>query len=76
MRTGRTNSITKGREVATLKKVGSEELQFGRERDYGHCGEGAMVSGKDERQTSTQGRKWGKLIPIKIGLECEKGHIL
>ena len=50
LKTGRTNSTTKGREEATLKKVGSVEMQFRREMDHGFCGgEGATVSEKGER---------------------------
>jgi len=29
--------MTKGREKTTLKKVGSREMQFGREMDHGCC---------------------------------------
>ena len=36
LKTGRTNSMTKGSKGATMKKVGSEEMQFGRETDHGH----------------------------------------
>lgn len=49
----RTNSTTKDREEATVKKVGSAEIQFGREKDYGHLSrEGATSTEKGKRQTS------------------------
>ena len=52
LKTGRTNSTTKGREEATLKKVGSAETEFEKETDCGHCsGEGAMVMEKGKRWT-------------------------
>ena len=57
LKTGRTNSTTKGREEATLKKVGRVEMQFGREIDLGHYnGKGATVLEKGKRETSTQRR--------------------
>ena len=56
LKTGRTNSSTKGTEEATLNKVGSVEMWLGREMDHGYYGgEKAMVVEKGERQTSTQG---------------------
>ena len=46
--------MTKGREEATSKKVGSMEMRLGREMDHGHSnGEGVMVTEKGERQTFT-----------------------
>jgi len=32
-----------------------------------------MVMEKGERQTNTQGSKWGKQIPIATGLESKRG---
>ena len=53
LKTGRTNSTTKGREKPSLKKVGNVHTWFGRET--GHCGgEEALVTEKGERQTNTQ----------------------
>lgn len=76
LKTGRTNSATKSREEATLKKVRSMDTQLGREMDYGHCGrERALVSEKGKRQTSIQGSSKGKGIPIAIDLESESFQI-
>ena len=48
---GRTNSMTKGREEATSKKVRSAERQFGREIDHDyHGGERTTVTKKGERE--------------------------
>ena len=51
MKTDRTNSTTKAKEEATLKKVGSVETWFREEMDHGCCGgEGAMVMKKGWRE--------------------------
>lgn len=74
--TGRKKPKTKGREETILKKVGSVEIQFGKEMDHGYrCGEGATVIEKDKRQNSTQETTWGKQIPIATGLENKRGWI-
>ena len=50
LKTGRTNSINKGREEATSKKAKSVEMWFGTKADHGYCGgEGAVVMVKGER---------------------------
>ena len=65
--------MTKGREEATSKKVGSMEMRLGREMDHGHSnGEGVMVTEKGERQTDIQESTQGKCLPIAIGLESKK----
>ena len=46
-KTGRTNATTTSRKEATLKKVGSAEVQLGRETDGAYfSGEGAIISEK------------------------------
>ena len=50
LKTDRTNSTTKGREEATVKKGGSAEMQFNGETDPGYCvREGATVTEKGKR---------------------------
>ena len=55
-KTDRTNSTTKGKEEAILKKAGSAEKWFGRETVH-DCSnrEVAMVTEKGMRQINTQG---------------------
>ena len=56
-----------------MKKIGSTETWFGREMDCGHCGsEGATVSEKGKRKTSTQRTAWGKQVSIAIALESNR----
>lgn len=66
LKTGKTDSITKDRVVATSKEV-IVKTWLGREMDCAHCGrEGVTVTEKGERQTITQGNAQGKQIPITI----------
>ena len=56
LKTGRTNSTTKGREEATLKKVERVKMWSGSERDHGQpWGDGAGGAEKGEKQTFTPG---------------------
>ena len=58
LRTNRTYSTTKGREGATLKKVGSVEMCFGSNMDYGCQGrKGAVVTEKCKRETERETHK-------------------
>lgn len=59
--------LAKGREEATLEKVGGVETWFGRETNHGREGEeGAMATEKGKRQTTTQGSAWGKEPPQQL----------
>ena len=63
MKSVRTNSTSKGREEATLKKVGSVEMWFRRETGHGYYGgEGSMVIEKGEKEEHTE--------------ECRRGMFL
>ena len=54
LNTDRTHSTTKGREEATLKRVGSTEMWFRGETDRGWCRkEGTIVLEKGERERGT-----------------------
>jgi len=68
LKTDRTNSTTREREEATLKKVGSVEMWFRGEMNCGCCGgERAMITkGERERERSTQGITQGKHFPKAI----------
>ena len=73
MKTGRTNSTTKGREEAALKKVRSAEIWFGKETDSGYCsGEGAAIIEKDEGEIE-QNKHTGKMKPHSNWLGTQKG---
>ena len=73
LKTDRTNSTTKGKEEATLKKVRSAETEFRGESDHSCCGrEGAVVAEKGKRNRSTPVNARGECSPKAIGLENQR----
>ena len=74
LKTGRTNSTTKGREQATSKKVGSVAAWLRRQVDHGcYGGEGAAVVEKGQETDQLTGQHMRKMIPHSNWLGKQEG---
>lgn len=78
MKSDRTNSITKGREEATLKKIGRMKMWFGNETVAIHGGEGAEGGKKGKKSIILL--HWrgfmGKTKTLTFGFESEGKNFL
>lgn len=77
MKTGRTNSTSKGKEEATLKKLERKETQFGRKEDHGCPWSGVSPGcrGRARNRLSDWRALTGKMNLHNIQLESERDQI-